>query len=143
MMVTAALLTGNRAVTIQEALDRSLEDLRTGDASVEDCLRRFPEYAVELRPLLNTAVRLASTNDVRASRAYKARLRNELMGVDRPESRRLPANRLAVWFVVIIVALVALIALALATGFLDGGAPLAPLTDTTRSLALQALAILN
>lgn len=142
-MVTAALLTGNRTVTIQEALDRSLEDLRTGDASVEDCLRRFPEYAVELRPLLSTAVRLASTNDVRPSRAYKARLRNELMGEGASAARGMPANRLAIWILVLVVVVAALIGVAFATGAFDGGAPLAPVTDIARSLALLSLVILN
>ncbi len=40
---------------LAEALAASLEALRAGSASFEDCLRRYPQLADELEPLLRTA----------------------------------------------------------------------------------------
>ncbi len=72
-------------MTIQQALDQCLEDIRSGAASVEDCLRRYPEFADDLRPLLRMARRLESADEIRPGRAYKARLRKQLVGEDKPK----------------------------------------------------------
>jgi hypothetical protein len=37
---------------LNEALDNSLASLETGQATIEECLSRYPEHAAELRPLL-------------------------------------------------------------------------------------------
>ncbi len=75
-------------MTIQQALDQCLEDIRSGAASVEDCLRRYPEFADDLRPLLRMAKRLESADEVRPSRAYKSRLRKQLVGEEKKNKRR-------------------------------------------------------
>src|SRR5579883_2365290 len=40
---------------LAEALAASLDAMRAGSASLEDCLRRYPRLADELEPLLRTA----------------------------------------------------------------------------------------
>ncbi len=77
-------------MTIQQALDQCLEDIRSGGASVEECLRRYPEFADDLRPLLRMAKRLESADEVRPSRAYKSRLRKQLVGEEKPKRRFFP-----------------------------------------------------
>jgi hypothetical protein len=41
-----------------DILDKTLSNVISGEASVEDCLHAYPEYAQELRPLLETALQL-------------------------------------------------------------------------------------
>lgn len=55
--------------TLNRALDESLTLLETGRGSIEECLARYPEHAVALRPLLETALELAQTPKVTASDA--------------------------------------------------------------------------
>ncbi len=93
-----------KKMTIQEALDRSLEELHSGGATVEECLAEYPQYARELAPLLRTASRLEATDGVRPTRAFKSRLRKQLAG--KPEKSRhglvsLPA--LVFWILIILI----------------------------------------
>lgn len=67
-------------MTIQEVLDRCLDEIHSGRATVEDCLAEYPQYARELAPLLRTAARLEATAGVRPTRAFKSRLRKQLPG---------------------------------------------------------------
>ncbi len=82
-----ALRIKGETMTIQQALDQCLADIRSGSASVDDCLRRYPEFADDLRPLLRMARRLESADEVRPSRAYKSRLRKQLVGEDKKPRR--------------------------------------------------------
>ncbi len=75
-------------MTIQEALDRCLEEIDSGGATVEECLAEFPQFAGELRALLRTARRLETAAPVRPTRAFKAQLRRQLTGENPPRPKR-------------------------------------------------------
>ena len=93
-------------MTIQEALDRCLEDISSGSASVEECLARYPEYASDLRPLLRTAARLRKAEQVRPSRAFKSRLRNQLVSEEpRPRPGFFNLRNLITWVVIVLLIL--------------------------------------
>ncbi len=93
-------------MTIQEALDRCLEEIHSGGATVEECLLEYPQYARELAPLLKTASRLESTDGVRPTRAFKSRLRKNLTGKPEKPRHGLFSSR-ALMFWILIVLLVA------------------------------------
>ncbi|MBI2330819.1 MAG: hypothetical protein HYU84_01340 [Chloroflexi bacterium] len=61
-----------------EILDRCLGDLTTGASTLDECLIRHPEHAIQLRPLLQTAIRLERARGVRPSTAFKAVARAKL-----------------------------------------------------------------
>jgi hypothetical protein len=90
-------------MTIQEVLDRCLEDIHSGSASAEECLARYPQYAAELRPLLRTAARLENVNEIRPNRAFKSRLRKQLTGEDKkPRRRFFTLHTFVVWAVIVL-----------------------------------------
>ena len=59
-------------------LDECLERILVGDETVAQCLERYPEYAAELEPLLQTAVMANQAVDIQPSPEFKARARFEL-----------------------------------------------------------------
>ncbi len=65
-------------MTIEQDLDRCLDDMRLGGATIEECLARYREHANELRPLLELAARLERANNVHPTREFKARLRKQI-----------------------------------------------------------------
>ncbi len=95
---------------IDEALNRCLDDLRSG-RSLEECLRAYPEHAVELEPLLRSALALSSapTSSARFRRELGDRLAVAWEGRRRQHIFWAPGR---VWAV----------ALALALAFLVSGA---------------------
>ncbi len=119
-------------MTIQQALDQCLEDIRSGGASVEDCLQRYPEFADELKPLLRTARRLESADEVRPGRGYKSRLRKQLVGEEKPPRRRWFSWRLVVAGVLLI-ALLLSAAVYLGSTFQAAGGSITPLPPMTFS----------
>ncbi len=58
-LARAAALSKPAQVTLEDAFDQSTAML-AANASLEECLDRFPHYAAELRPMLETMVSLAS-----------------------------------------------------------------------------------
>ncbi len=90
-------------MTIHEALDRCLEEIHSGGATVEECLAEYPQYARELAPLLRTASRLESTDGVRPTRAFKSRLRKQLTGdVAKPGRGFFSLHSLVFWTLIIL-----------------------------------------
>ncbi len=98
----------NQKVTVQEALDRCLEELAAGGSTIEQCVARFPEYAAELRPLLKTAERLEMVGEVRPSRAFKSRLRKQLAGEE--QNSRIALS----WRVLLLLAVILVVGASLA-----------------------------
>ncbi|MEW6717701.1 MAG: hypothetical protein AB1345_09385 [Chloroflexota bacterium] len=97
----------------ERILEDCLERLACGKASLEDCLRDHPEFAEELRPLLQAASRMKRGADVQPSPEFKQRGRARLMAHLRAHPRRpvpartrglLPAYRLAVGLTVLALA---------------------------------------
>jgi len=59
-------------------LDECMELLLTGQGTIEQCLERYPEYAAELKPLLNTVASIEKAVDVKPSQEFKARAHYQL-----------------------------------------------------------------
>ncbi len=73
---------------IEEILDLCLKEIRAKRATVADCLKQYPQYANELKPLLETALYLESTPDVKPARAFKLRTRAQLAQLSPPAPTR-------------------------------------------------------
>ena len=61
--------------------DRALEDCLqriVNGETLESCLRRYPQYAGELTPLLRTALELKEGANIRPTEAFKERSRDRL-----------------------------------------------------------------
>ena len=138
--MTLAWRIRGEVMTIQQALDRCLEDIRSGGATVDDCLRRYPEFAGELRPLLRMAARLEAANDVHPSKAFKARLRQQLTADEAAPPRRSFSWKLAlIWVVVSALLITALIWLGIvfeASGRIS--TPIPPMTLLTPSIYVRS-----
>jgi hypothetical protein len=78
---------------LEEALEECLAALAGGQSTVEECLARYPELAVELEPLLHTARRLQDGYDVEPSPLYAQAARERfLAAMARRRQRRLAAR---------------------------------------------------
>ena len=92
----------------EEALSNCLDQVANG-ASLEQALALYPEYALELQPLLVTAGRLERGREVRPSEGAKARVRDRLTGHMKSHPRHAPRGasnfqRLAISFAVVLFA---------------------------------------
>jgi hypothetical protein len=63
----------------ETVLQECLQDLERGVSSVQECLRRHPEYADQLEPMLFASARLERAGQARLSEGFKARVRDRLM----------------------------------------------------------------
>jgi hypothetical protein len=63
----------------ERVLQQCLQELEQGASDVEECLRRHPQHAAELEPVLLTSVYLARGREARLSPAFKARVRTRLI----------------------------------------------------------------
>lgn len=73
---------------LEQVLEESLARLASGEASLEECLSRYPEHAAELRPLLTAATLLERGQEVRPAPVFKSRTRAELMAHMRTHPRQ-------------------------------------------------------
>lgn len=115
---------------LAEALAASLDALRDGSATVADCLRRYPDLAAELEPLLQTSERLAVLTQVQPPEATRLAARHAFLDAAAARRRPVPiAPRPVVhrrgWLVFAPVGIAAMLFLAIAVpvlGSMDGGA---------------------
>ena len=63
---------------LETILDICLYQIEEGKASVDECLRRYPQHATQLQPLLRAATKLSLAREVVPSPQYKARARSQL-----------------------------------------------------------------
>ncbi len=63
---------------LEAILETCIEDIAEGEASPEDCLIRYPQYADEMEPILLTAAYLRNAKDVKPSPFLRGRIRAEL-----------------------------------------------------------------
>ncbi|MBI4731241.1 MAG: hypothetical protein HY781_03800 [Chloroflexi bacterium] len=106
-------------------LDECLNQISSGASTLDECLARHPNYAAQLKPLLQTASRFERGRDVRPSPAFKARARARLALHMQAHPRRKPlfAPFLRVAFSMAVVVLMFLTAgTALAQSALPGDA---------------------
>jgi hypothetical protein len=91
-------------------LETCIDDIAEGEASPEDCLTRYPQYAAEMEPILLTATYLRNAKDVKPSPFLRGRIRAELKyaAKDAPQKRKVPVFfwRMALNFAVLIFALI-------------------------------------
>jgi hypothetical protein len=59
-------------------LDSCLSQIEEGEASIDECLARYPQHAVQLQPLLRAATKLARARDVVPNPSYRMRARSQL-----------------------------------------------------------------
>lgn len=94
-------------------LDECLERILVNGETIEQCLERYPEYAVELEPLLLTATATSEAVDVAPSLEFKARaryqLRVEMASLDEKKKKRFFLVRQPRWAVAVVTALVVLL----------------------------------
>ncbi len=64
---------------LELALDDCLQRLSTRKASLAQCLARYPQFAAELRPMLEAALELQRGKEVRPSGAVRDRTRAKLL----------------------------------------------------------------
>jgi hypothetical protein len=74
--------------SFDDVLALCLTDIEAGQASVDDCLRRFPQHATRLGPLLRTALAVRAAPQVEPSPAFRAaaptRLQNMIAARPQP-----------------------------------------------------------
>jgi len=78
--------------SFDEILSECLNDIEAGQATIEECLRRYPEQAEALRPLLQTAAALRALPPIEPSAAFQAAAPTRLANLI--ASRRQPSARL-------------------------------------------------
>ena len=61
-----------------QILNDCLDEIESGASTLDECLKRHPEHAAQLEPLLRAAVRLERGRAVQPSAAFKARTRANL-----------------------------------------------------------------
>jgi len=59
-------------------LENCVDQIASGEYSLEECLARYPKYAAELKPILFAAARLRDVRDVMPPPFLKARIRADL-----------------------------------------------------------------
>jgi hypothetical protein len=69
---------------IEQILTNCIEDIRSGKATVDECLARYPEMRQELEPLLKTALSIKSPAAYRLEAGYKQSARANLLRQIRP-----------------------------------------------------------
>ena len=63
----------------KDILVQSIEDIKAGRSSVEDCLDKYPFMRGRLEPLLRIALAIPEPPDVKPSSAFKLKARVWLM----------------------------------------------------------------
>ncbi len=64
---------------IEDILAQCIEEVKSGKASLADCLNRYPDMRRELEPLMRIALSIKEPPDIRPSNAFKIRARVNLM----------------------------------------------------------------
>jgi hypothetical protein len=94
-------------------LDECLERIVLGGETLEQCLKRYPEQAAELKPLLETVLAVKEASAVEPRPEFKARARYQFrsaLGEKAAPKRRLFFGWLPRWATVLTIVLVVLLA---------------------------------
>ncbi len=70
---------------IEAILDQCLEDISLKHATLDECLAKYPDYAAELKPLLEAALALEQATDVRPTAEFKDKLRERILNFSDPK----------------------------------------------------------
>jgi len=63
---------------LETILDTCLTQIEEGEASIDQCLARYPEHAAQLQPLLRAATKLSRARNVIPDPSYRMRARSQL-----------------------------------------------------------------
>jgi hypothetical protein len=63
---------------LETILDTCLYQIEEGQASIDECLARYPEHAAQLQPLLKAATKLVRAREVVPDPSYRMRARSQL-----------------------------------------------------------------
>ena len=110
---------------LELALDKCLQQLAAGKWSLGQCLVRYPQYAAELRPLLETALQLQKGKAIRPPGTMRDRTRAELADYMQahPRGRKAPGGtRLGAKVGALLIVLILTLALA-STAFAQNALP--------------------
>lgn len=69
-------------------LEDCIEEIASGESSLEECLARYPMYAMELEPILFAASRLKAVREVAPSPFLRGRIRAQLTSTMKSNPRR-------------------------------------------------------
>ena len=107
---------------LETILDTCLYQIEEGEASLEECLARYPEYASQLQPLLNAATKLSRARAVVPDPSYRMRARSQLNTYmqQNPQPKRVSP---VFWRVAVGFATVMLLFLASGTAFAQQALP--------------------
>jgi len=107
---------------LETILDESLDLIESGEATVDEVLRRYPEQAAELYPLLQVASKLAQGGEVMPSSAFKASNRADLdlYMQEHPQPRSVPSFT---WRLTLAVATLVLLLFTTGTAFAQRALP--------------------
>ncbi len=64
---------------INMILDQCLERIRAGQATAAECLARYPDFALELAPLLDMALAIEALPEVKPSTDFRQTMRSFLL----------------------------------------------------------------
>ena len=107
---------------LETILDTCLYQIEEGEASLEECLARYPEHAIQLRPLLMAAATLSRARAVVPNPSYRMRARSQLNTYmqQNPQRKRVSP---VYWRVAVGFATVMLLFLASGTAFAQQALP--------------------
>lgn len=104
-------------------LETCIDEISTGETSLEECLARYPQYAEEMLPILLAATELKSGRDIQPSPFLRGRIRAELnhaMKKNLPQRGRFP---IGFWRVALNIALLVFALITTNTVFAQGALP--------------------
>jgi hypothetical protein len=107
---------------LENILDTCLYQIEEGEASIEECLARYPEHAAQLQPLLRAATKLARARDVVPDPSYRMRARSQLNTYMQQNPQRKRVSPIF-WRVAVGFATVMLLFLASGTAFAQQALP--------------------
>lgn len=81
---------------IEDILDECLREIQARRATVDDCLRKYPQYAEELGPLLEIALAIQDVPDIKPREEFKRATRARLFDTPpkgKPETKPAESDR--------------------------------------------------
>ncbi len=104
-------------------LETCVDQIASGDSTLEECLARYPKYAAQLEPILFTATHLRSGRDIKPSPFLRGRIRAELNHAMESSPRQKSKLPLFFWRMALNVAVLLFALIMTNTVFAQGALP--------------------
>jgi len=111
----------------EQILEDCLDNLSSGASTLDECLRRYPEQAHQLQPLLQTAAGLQHGGQVQPSPSYRANARVRLTAHMQAHPGRRSQPALKGWRLAASLAVLTIAIFGTGTGFAQRALPGSPL----------------